>query len=84
MSAEIIYGKFPKGEASLKDVPPGLTVEWRIYARNPKDFSMVDPSFELESEAHEAARRWFSQGYDVTVHRHFIEKIAEWTQDDTD
>jgi len=75
--SNVIHMEFPRDQGSRN-----VVVEWKIHARRRSDFAVVETSLPDEREAIETARRLFSQGYDITVHKHLIQKMAEWVYDE--
>ena len=61
--------------------PRSVDVEWRIRAYNRVSLNLLESTHTDKTEAVATSRRLFSQGYDITVHRHVIEKVADWTYD---
>lgn len=57
---------------------------WAIRARRASDFATVEDERNTEREAYDHARYYFSNGFDVTVHRVKKSRVAEWKQEKTD
>lgn len=61
-------------DISMADLKP----IYRIHARRCSDFAVVNEDHDSEHEAHQAAKRLFSNRYDVTVKLIAEETLAEW------
>jgi hypothetical protein len=61
--------------------PRSVEIEWRIRAYDKASLNLLEVTHTDKTEAITTSRRLYSQGYDITVHQHLIEKVADWTYD---